>query len=117
MSFPIEWAGVLEAKGLVAETPPVFPDEKAFMAAVTKLARDHDYLVYHTHDARRSEKGFPDLVIVASDRVIFAELKMDGGKVSPEQVVWGAALCAVGGNVKFVVWRPAHWDLIRLELA
>jgi hypothetical protein len=44
--------------------PRAGPTEKQFMAQVIQLARLRKWLVYHTHDARRSVAGFPDLVLV-----------------------------------------------------
>ena len=50
-----------------------------------EAAQTGGWLVYHTHDSRRSRKGFPDLVLVRPPKVIFAELKGPGGRVTPEQ--------------------------------
>ncbi len=38
--------------------------EKPFQAQVVELARLSGWLTYHTHDSRRSQSGFPDLVLV-----------------------------------------------------
>jgi VRR-NUC domain len=67
------------------------------------------YLAYHTHDSRRSRKGFPDLVLAHErrGRLIFAELKKQTGKQSPEQVVWERVLRAIG--VEYHLWRPSDW--------
>lgn len=67
---------------------PTFADEKAFMAAVIAKAKEFGWRVYHTHDSRRSEKGFPDLVCVKPPWVIFLELKSENGKLRPEQKAW-----------------------------
>jgi hypothetical protein len=61
--------------------------EKQFQTAVVDMARWLGWSVYHTHDSRRSEPGFPDLVLV-SDRVIFAELKTTTGVLAPAQRRW-----------------------------
>jgi hypothetical protein len=43
------------------------------------------------------KKGLPDFLVCAPTRVLFIELKKrKGGKVSPEQKVWIAALSAAG---------------------
>lgn len=57
--------------------------------------------------------GFPDLVLVhrAKERVIFAELKSQRGKLAPEQVEWREALLAAG--VEYYCWRPA--DIAEIE--
>ena len=70
---------------------------------------------YHTWTSLHSAKGFPDLVLVRAGhaqcpgRVIFAELKTDIGKTSPEQDEWLAALAACPG-VEVYLFRPADWD-------
>jgi hypothetical protein len=51
-------------------------------------------------------KGFVDLVLTR-DRVIFAELKSQRGRTSPEQQDWLAALSDAGAEV--YVFRPAEW--------
>jgi hypothetical protein len=57
--------------------------------------------------------GFVDLVLV-KDRVIFAELKTDTGRIRPEQREWIEAINAAGGTA--VVWRPSDWPQIQREL-
>jgi hypothetical protein len=53
--------------------------------------------------------GFPDLVLVRHDRLIFAELKGDGGRLAAAQSEWLQALDVVGGTVEVYVWHPADW--------
>ena len=89
--------------------------EKDFMESVVELARLTGWLCYHTHDARRSEPGFPDLAMTRGGRVVFAELKSDKGKVSPAQREWLTALASCPG-VEVFVWRPADWDEIERTL-
>lgn len=80
--------------------------EAQLLAAVRKLARLTQWLCYHTHDSRRSEPGFPDVVMVHArrGRVIFAELKDATRKTTPEQDRWLAELAAAGCEV--AIWRP-----------
>jgi hypothetical protein len=87
--------------------------EKGFMAAVIAFAKLHRWKVYHTHDSRRSEAGFLDLVLVR-ERVLFAELKDEKGHVSDAQADWIAALLGAGASV--FVWRPGDWDQIERVL-
>ena len=79
--------------------------EAALQAQVRRMARAAGFLDYHTHDSRRSTPGFPDLVLVhlSTGRVIFAELKMAKGRVTPEQRRW---LAALSKTCEAVVWRP-----------
>jgi len=61
--------------------------EKQWQAQIVELARRLNWAVYRTFDSRRSQPGFPDLVLVR-DRVVFVELKTERGKVSEEQGGW-----------------------------
>lgn len=88
--------------------------ERAFQAMVCELAGHLGYLVYHTHDSRRSQPGFPDTVMVRRQRVIYAELKSMRGRLRPEQRVWIDALRAAGQDV--YLWRPNQWAEIEQVL-
>lgn len=106
--------------------------EKAFQAQVIRLAELNGWtLIYHTHDSRRSAKGFPDLVICRPGRIIFAELKRQRGKVSAEQQQWLEALWAAvraqwlyNGHdedtpdvLQAFLWRPSDWEQIEHVLS
>lgn len=82
--------------------------EAALQAAVIELARWAGFLHMHITDSRKSSGvGFPDLVLLhkRTGRLLFAELKSDIGKLSPEQWTWINAL-REGGTEAFI-WRPA----------
>jgi hypothetical protein len=82
--------------------------EKEWQAQVLDLARLCGWRHgYHTFDSRRSASGFPDLVLVR-ERVVFAELKSETGKLSAAQVAWLEALEAAGAEA--YLWRPS--DLV-----
>ncbi|MFE6228925.1 VRR-NUC domain-containing protein [Cellulosimicrobium sp. NPDC057862] len=80
--------------------------EDALQAQVIAVARDLGFLVYHTHDSRKSERGWPDLVLVhpTRGRLLYRELKQQKRYPTPEQRKWLAALAATGADVG--VWRP-----------
>lgn len=84
--------------------------EEVFQGQVIDLCRTMGLLCYHTHDSRRSAKGFPDLVIVGPRGVLFAELKSATGRATADQRVWLVALCRVaslaGRGVFVELWRP-----------
>lgn len=77
--------------------------EQALQQAVIQLARLLGIEWYHTHDSRRSRKGFPDLVLCGS-RLLYRELKTQVGKLTTEQEQWGARLKRAGQS--WDVWRP-----------
>lgn len=83
--------------------------EAAWQAQVVHLATMFGWLVYHTHDSRRSQPGFPDLVLVR-DRVLYRELKTATGRVSAEQQVWLDRLERAGADA--AVWRPGDIDAV-----
>ena len=109
--------------------------EAELMAAVIDLARLLGWRVHHCRPARTGQgwrtpitghAGFPDLVLARRGVVIFAELKSERGKVSPDQREWLQALSgdtrvaatrrgpervrAVGVvDPRVFVWRPADW--------
>ncbi len=82
--------------------------EKEFLQQVIDLAHLTGWLCYHTHDSRRSCKGFPDLILVRGTQLLAAELKSEKGRLSPAQQQWLDALSAAG--VEVAVWRPSDLD-------
>lgn len=89
--------------------------EAAFQQQVITLARLAGFLVYHTHDSRRSEAGYPDLTIAGKGRIIFAELKSERGRLRPEQSIWLATLRQCPG-VEVAMWKPSNWPAIEATL-
>ena len=85
--------------------------EARLQSSVVDLAKRLGYKVYHTHDSRRSDPGYPDLTIVGPQMLIYAELKKETGRVEPEQVEWLNALTGLGGvlNIIVCVWIPSDW--------
>jgi VRR-NUC domain len=105
--------GRLVERPHAAALPREAEGEKAFLARVQALAGSLGWLTYHTHDSRKSPPGFPDLVLVR-DRVVFAELKTDAGRLTDEQQEWLDRLGAAGAEV--YVWRPRDWRQVRAVL-
>lgn len=52
------------------------------------VARAFGWRRYHTWISKNSAAGFPDEVLVRPPRLIFAELKSDRGRLSPDQQAW-----------------------------
>lgn len=84
---------------LVASKMP----EKELQAQVIEMGKAHRWMVYFTHDSRRSPGGFPDLVLVRKDRLVFAELKTMKGRFRPGQWEW---LNCLDNHAEVYVWRP-----------
>lgn len=80
--------------------------EDEFTANVIELCRLLRLYVYHTHDSRRSEPGFLDLMIVGPGGVMFVELKTRTGRLRPEQERVLGLLTAAGAVA--VLRRPEH---------
>jgi hypothetical protein len=83
--------------------------EAAFQQRITDLCDWLHLRYWHDTDSRRNEAGFPDLVILGNG-VVWAELKAERGRVSPEQQAWHDDLKRAGAEV--YVWRPADWPFI-----
>lgn len=91
---------------------PKAVSEDAFQSLVIAAATQNGWLAYHTHDSRRSQAGFPDLVLVHQQLgVVYAELKSEKGKVSPAQQHWLLSL-TLAGQAAFV-WKPSDWAQVR----
>jgi hypothetical protein len=84
--------------------------EKEFQAAVKAEAKRRGWLGYHTHDSRKSEAGFPDLILLRETRIIAAELKAEDGKTTAAQDKWLEAFMSAKAEV--YVWRPRDWQHI-----
>lgn len=95
---------------------PARETEAAWQRKLTAMARLLGWMTYHTYDSRRSDEGFPDLVLVR-ERVIFAELKTDAKSSKPSnmQIAWAQGLTTAGAEV--YLWRPKDWEQIREILA
>ena len=87
--------------------------EKHFQSHVLRYAKKRGWHVYHTHDSRRSEPGFPDLVLVRN-KVLFRELKTDKGRLTAAQKAWGESLTTAGAD--YAVWRPKALQEIFVSL-
>lgn len=89
--------------------------EATLQTQIERLARTLGWRIYHTHDSRRSNPGFPDLVLVHARqrRVLWRELKTQKGRVRPEQRAWLDDLTAAGEDA--AIWRPS--DLIEGRVA
>lgn len=72
-------------------------------ANLRRLMKDLGLWGYHPRRSEKSEKGWPDWVIVGS-RIIHRELKTERGKVTDEQEAVGHRIAAAGGD--WAVWRP-----------
>ena len=95
--------------------------EADFQTWVKDVAQLTGWMVYHTRDSRRSDEGFPDLVMVKGPRCIFAELKAEGENPTPAQVLWLEALLIAGRHPlvddqrlspEVYIWRPKDRDCI-----
>ena len=96
--------------------------EAKLQALVRRFARLTGWeYQYHTYDSRRSDEGFPDLVLGRESVILFVELKTQKGKLSPEQEWWQSFLVrmedASRGAIRYRCWRPADFDLMVATLA
>ena len=72
--------------------------ESAFQKTVIEMAEWWGWRVYHVAKVKgqlrsTTGEGFPDLVLVRGDTLLFRELKVGKNYATEEQVEWLAALC------------------------
>ena len=88
--------------------------EAEYLAQIISLLELLGWEYYHVFEqrayARRTSKGFPDIVAIRHTRVLFLEVKSERGKVSPEQKTWLNALKATGNEA--YVLRPSDWEAV-----
>ena len=94
--------------------------EREWQKTVTTLMTAYGWQWWHGADNRpvngriqHVRPGLPDLIAVRGTRVLFAELKRETGKPTPEQV---QALAALGGAAEAYLWRPRDISEVRRVL-
>lgn len=99
--------------------------ERAFQRAVIRLAEANGWRVAHFRPGMNSRgawttamsgsraRGFPDLVLLR-ERIVFAELKGEKGRPTPDQTEWIRDL--LRANVEAHLWRPSDWSSIEAIL-
>jgi inosine/xanthosine triphosphate pyrophosphatase family protein len=104
----------------------IIPQSEAeFQAVVVKYAEDHGWHWMHIHTTGTGRnqpargtlgRGWPDLVLVRGDQLIFAELKrQDAGPTPQHQLDVLNVLSAVATST--YIWRPSQLALIMDVLA
>lgn len=102
----------MSARRLLARDPTLL-SEAEWSGLVADIARVAGFeLRYHTFRSKRSPSGFPDWVLVSTrqQRIVYAELKTETGRVSAEQQRWIDGLTACGAEA--YVWRPSDFDQV-----
>ncbi len=84
--------------------------EKDFECQIKELAVLYHWKYYHTWTSIHSPRGFVDVVMAREERLIFAELKSEQGKVTTYQQEWIEALKETGAEV--YLWRPSDFNSI-----
>lgn len=99
--------------------------EAGFTRTLLKFAKLHGWASAHFRPAMTANgwrtavqgdgAGFPDLVLVRGDRLIFAELKVGSRRPTDEQRAWLDALNETAAEV--YCWHPNDWPHIEKVLA
>ena len=110
-------------------TPPFRQTEKAFQASVERYARLMGWAIFHdvaTNAPRacrhckqplnlpRNPAGFQDLLLIRPPRVVWAELKSERNRLTPDQRTWRDVL--LGCGQEWYLWRPSSWPEIERVL-
>jgi hypothetical protein len=90
--------------------------EAELQQAVSDLVALYGWAAYHTYDSRRSEPGFPDLVVGHAGRgeLFVAELKSEKGRLTAAQESWLSLFEAAG--VETHILRPAQLGWVAWRL-
>lgn len=86
--------------------------EAELVAAVLELCADMKILVHHCRDSRHcsGDPGFPDLVLIGLDEMIFRECKSAEAETTAEQDLWAHAFRGLDdANCSpklYAIWRP-----------
>jgi hypothetical protein len=88
--------------------------EREFQAEVIRIAKMLGWTHFHPYRSTKSPAGYPDLTLIR-DRVMFAELKTDTGRLTDAQKEWIRRLHQAGAEVH--VWRPRDLQQIAETLA
>lgn len=86
--------------------------EKVFQSQIIQLAKTLGWRVYHPFLSKWSERGWPDLALAneRQRRVLYAEIKREGGKLTDDQAEWLRLLSVCGEEAYY--WFPSDWDTI-----
>jgi len=101
----LEYAAYLHRRGQRSTSADAVLTEAGLVEHIRALAKRGGFLCYHTHDSRKSEPGFPDLVMTNGRRLLCWEVKTSTGKLTVAQARWLALLERVPGVDARVV-RP-----------
>ena len=102
---------ILASSPRPAPAPPAEGiSEKEFQAKVIELVKSYGWMAYHTFDSRRSEAGFPDLLLLRGEEIVVLELKVPPNKATAKQRAWLKAFerAHVGAHLVY----PTDWNLL-----
>lgn len=85
--------------------------EKGWLDAVQQCAQLYKWRVFHCRDARGSNPGLPDLILVRPPRLLFLELKTTTGRATRDQLEWLADLgqCT---QIEAGLFRPTDEEVL-----
>jgi hypothetical protein len=91
--------------------------ETQFQEMIVARARAQGWLIHHDRGDYRQciagDPGFPDLVLVRHQKVIFVEVKSERGVTTAAQQAWLDRL----PYLQSFLWRPRDWSKIVEVLA
>ena len=103
--------------------------ERDFLRWVIDVARALGWTVHHVPAPMQwvgKERGFvgakdaaglADLILIRDNRLIFAEIKGTGGKLSAKQIEFLDHVCGMGNPFVLVrVWKPGDEEKVEADL-
>lgn len=88
--------------------------EAHFQSRVIRLAQLLGWKCFHMYDATNSPAGLPDLLLRRPPRLLWAELKSEHGRLTPQQRLFLSDLIACGQEA--YMWKPSDFDQIKTVL-
>ena len=87
-------------------------EEREWRQQVLDWAARRGWMAYFTWSSIHSPKGYPDLTLARSPRLVTVELKTVRGQQTPNQRLWDDVLSSITQYEHHGVWRPTDEERV-----
>ena len=98
--------------------------ESDLMESIMQYAELKGWAYMHAYDSRRvkcyhpdmpeAKGGFPDLMLIRDNRLLFVEVKAEWGRLTVRQERWADSIRKA--QIECAIVRPSNWDEFRKVL-